>query len=221
MDSKALPTSAGSMQEAHNSTPDATPSRSLTRSEIEAQLRQRSEQMMARLDALQGEVTTIGDALKEAVVRSPFVAVGGAIAAGWLVGLMLGGRRRKRQWTGRKAHRALVEQYVEALVADVRHRVVRGAEAGEAVEKALKDRVPLIVVDSGERQGRRGLFGEFAIMALQTGLGFGMKAIADYLAAKLDTITVEEHVTVKEEPTGDTPGRVTTMTRTVSESAPE
>ncbi len=195
------------------------PQRELTRAEIEDQLQGRHDAIKARLDAIEGEVMTTGEAIREAVVRSPWVAVGGAVAAGVVVGLMFGGRRSKRALKGRNAHHALVERYVETLVEDVRHAVSRGEDAGEAVEEALRDRTPLIVYSGREEGKSRGLIGQFVFMALQTALGFSMKAAADFLASRLDVISFEEEATVQEaDPLGGETS--TTVKRTVSEPAP-
>lgn len=191
---------------------EPAPQKELSRTELEDQLRGRHDAIKARIEALQHEVVTTGAALKDAVARNPFVMVGGAVAAGLVVGLLFGGRRRGRIDTGTTAHQALVRHYLDAVVEDVRHARARGVDTDEAVAEALRDRVPLIVYAPQAPHSRRGMLGEFFVMALQTGLGFAAKAAADYFSARL--VTMEEEVTV--EP-ADGEGTRTTVKRTVSE----
>jgi ElaB/YqjD/DUF883 family membrane-anchored ribosome-binding protein len=191
---------------------DEAPKVALTRDQLEAQLLERRASMQARIDALQDEVESTGLALHDAVERRPFAAVGASVAAGLVVGLLFGGRRHRRK--GAASHRALIEQYIDTLVAEVRHAVARGKDADKAVAAALKNRVPLIVFSP--RDGARpGLLRDVYAMMLQTALGFGLKAAADFITHRLTPVEVQEERTV-EQRTDDGEWTKTTVSRTVS-----
>lgn len=116
-----------------------------TRADVEARLHGTAEAIQARLDALQEEVSTIGDVLRDELRRRPLASVGGALLAGLLVGWLFGGRRRLS-----RTHRRLLKHYVDALRDEVRDAVAGGAEVGEAVQDALRHRAPLIVYSEDE-----------------------------------------------------------------------
>jgi hypothetical protein len=75
-----------------------------TSAEAEARLEAQSALIQARLDALQQEVMTTGDAVKQAVAENPWVSVGGGAAAGLVVGLVFGGSKKKRKQEVRILH---------------------------------------------------------------------------------------------------------------------
>lgn len=198
--------------------PGTKVTRELTHDELEAQLRSKKEAIKARVDALQDEVMTSGQALKEAVMKSPFVSVGGAVAAGLVVGLLFGGRKKDRFGTG-AAHRALVENYLQTLLHEVKYAVARGRQVEDAVEDALRDRVPLVIYAPQGEATRPGLIREFFDLTLKTALGFAVKAAVDYLTSQIDLVQIQEQFTVEETP-GPHGERTTrsTVTQTVSES---
>lgn len=177
--------------------PEREPTRELTQAELQAQLDGRAEAIKARLDVLQDEVMTSGEALKEAVTRNPFVAVGGTIAAGLVVGLLFGGRKKK-QPPEHAAHRALLDGYIAGISDEVRRHVRKGADADEAVAAALRDRAPLIVYAPEAEYNRPGFFRDFLDFTLKTALGFAVKAAADYLSSKVDLVTWEEQFTMED-----------------------
>lgn len=141
------------------------------------------EQINRRLDALQGEVGTLGESIKAYLLDNPLVAVGGSLAAGLLVGLIFGGSRKRRSGTTR--HRDLMEQYVQSLMDETRHRVAKGEDAGEAVRRALGDRVPLIVYEAPDGAGEQSVVGRVFDVLMKTSLGVGTKMGVDYLATYL------------------------------------
>ncbi len=162
---------------------------SITKKEdVERQLREAAGQVEARVAALQEEVATIGPALRKALFEHPLFSVGGALLAGLAVGLLFGGRKRPADpFGGQASHRALVEGYLDAVMAEARHRLAQGAEAGEAVREALADRVPLIVYEPGEAAGRSGsLLRQVLDVTLKTALGFGIKVGFDFLTKSID-----------------------------------
>ena len=115
-----------------------------TRADVEAQLRETAEAMSDRIDSLQEEVSTTGTSVRDWVVRNPLKSVGGMLAAGVAVGVLFGGRR-----SGRPQRSELLDQYIQALRAEVEDAIATGDTPGEALEKALRGRAPLIVYREG------------------------------------------------------------------------
>ena len=115
-----------------------------TRADVEARLRETAEAMSDRFESLQDEVATTGTSVQDWVARNPLKSVGGMLAAGVVVGALLGGRGARRP-----RHGALLDQYVQALRAEVDEAVAAGDTPGEALEEALRGRAPLVVYREG------------------------------------------------------------------------
>ena len=159
--------------------------RMLTKQEVEGQLHQKKDDIDRRIDALQGEVQTLGTSIKEAVLRHPAVSAGGAVLAGVVVGLLTTrGRGRRAELKG--THRALVDTYVDAVADDARLAAAAGADAGDAVRQALQDRVPLIIYSEPSPVHRRGTLRQVLDLVWKTALGFLVKAGIDYATARLN-----------------------------------
>lgn len=131
-----------------------------TRADVEARLRETVEAMSDRFDSLQEEVSTTGTSLRDWVARNPLKSVGGMLAAGVAVGVLFGGRRSRGA-----EHSELLDQYIQALRAEVTDAIASGDTPGEALEKALQGRAPLVVYREGEgsqaKNGSdRGILGE-------------------------------------------------------------
>lgn len=110
--------------------------------DVESRLHETAEAMSDRLASLQDEMSSTGVSLQRWIVRNPVKSVGGMLAAGLAVGLFFGGGRRSRR---RKKHAELIDTYLQALRDEVEEAVDRGEEPGPALDKALRDRVPLVV----------------------------------------------------------------------------
>ncbi|MFP4228957.1 MAG: hypothetical protein ACLFTE_09035 [Salinivenus sp.] len=155
--------------------------------EVEAQLRQTAEAMSGRLSSIQEEVESTGARVRQWVANNPLKSVGGMLAAGLAVGLLFGGSSRSRR---RHRHRELVEKYLDALRSEVETEVAQGEEPGRALEKALRDRVPLVVYseDKGRSSGRgwRGLFGDSARILFRTGLSLVARDVIEEFLADTD-----------------------------------
>jgi hypothetical protein len=158
----------------------------LTRDQIEAQLRGKTDQIGRRVDALQSEVSTVGQALREGLLKNPLIALGGVVLAGLLVGLLVGGRRKApRAPKSRDPHRRLVDEYIESISEDATRRMEKGKASGEAVRAALRDRVPLIVYAPGGREEESGLVRKAVGMAASTAAGLALKVASDFLTQRL------------------------------------
>lgn len=122
-----------------------------TRADVEARLQETAAAMSDRFESLQDEVSTTGSSVRDWVVQNPLKSVGGMLAAGVAVGALLGGRWSRR----RPEHGELLDQYVQALRAEVDEAVAAGDTPGEALENALRGRAPLVVYRDGKASRNR------------------------------------------------------------------
>ena len=112
-----------------------------SKADVESRLQDTAEAMSERMASIQEEVSASGGALRRWIVENPLKSVGGMLATGAAVGLLFGGGRSAR----RRRHAELVDRYLKALRSEVETAVEEGDAPGPAVEKALRDRVPLVV----------------------------------------------------------------------------
>jgi len=117
------------------------------KSDVEARLQDTAEAMSNRFESLQDEVASTGTDVRAWVADNPVKSVGGMLAAGLAVGLLFGGTRKRR----RRRHQKLIDQYLAALTAEVEAEADSGEEPSQALEKALRDRVPLVVYAGTDR----------------------------------------------------------------------
>ena len=163
-----------------------------TKSDVEARLRDTAEAMSNRLESLQEEVTSTGTDVQTWVRENPLKSVGGMLAAGLAVGLLFGGRRRRR----RRRHQKLIDQYLDALSSEIEEATAAGEEPEKALQKSLRDRVPLVVYTGDADRSRqpgfvRSILGEGLEAVLRTGLTI---VAQDLLESALDDGAVEEAV---------------------------
>lgn len=116
-----------------------------TRADVEAQLRDTAEAMSDRFASLQDEVSTTSTSLQDWAARNPLKSVGGMLAAGLAVGALFGEGQSRRP-----ERSALLDQYIQALRTEVEDAIAAGDTPGEALEKALQGRAPLVVYREGE-----------------------------------------------------------------------
>ena len=167
------------------------------KADVESRLHQTAEAMSERMASIQDEVSSTGGAVRDWIVRNPLKSVGGMLAAGLAVGVLFGGNRRSRR---RKEHAALIDTYLDALRDEAETAVEEGEEPGPALEKALRDRVPLVVYNrrrggagSRTRSGWvRNLFQEGAGILFSTGLSLLAREVIETLLANLDVEAIVE-----------------------------
>jgi ElaB/YqjD/DUF883 family membrane-anchored ribosome-binding protein len=166
------------------------------KSDVESRLHQTAEAMSDRMASIQEEVASTGVSVRDWIVQNPLKSVGGMLAAGLAVGAFFGGSRSRR----RKEHAALIDTYLDALREEAETAVEEGEEPGPALEKALRDRVPLVVYN--RRHGRedarsrggwaRHLFRESAEILFSTGLSLLAREAIEALLANLDVEAIVE-----------------------------
>ena len=162
-----------------------------SKSDVESRLRDTAEAMSDRMSSIQEEVSSTGLSLRDWIAENPLKSVGGMLATGLAVGLLFGGGRRDR----RRRHAELVDRYLAALREEVEEAVDRGEEPGPALEKALRDRVPLVVYTangSRRHRGGGGFLREAGGILFRTGLSlFAREAVASMLES-LDVAAIVE-----------------------------
>jgi ElaB/YqjD/DUF883 family membrane-anchored ribosome-binding protein len=160
-----------------------------SKAELEAQLQSKTEAISARMDALREEVEDTPSSLWEEMKKRPLVSLGGALAVGLLVGLWIAGRRKRRL---KRSHKALIEQYIDALRSEVRHAVAGGADVDTAVQQALQQRVPLIVyTPEGKESASPGWLRNLFDIVFDTSLALFVR---EGLNALLGGLDLEEDV---------------------------
>jgi len=150
-----------------------------SRAELERQLEATTDLIKRRIDALGGEVQSLRSTIRDAIFDNPLLSVGAALAAGLVVGVVFGGRKKDPFRTD-AYQRALVEEYLDAVAREARQAVARGKEPGVAVREALRDRVPLIVLESGAG-GSAGMLRQIFDLLLKSSVGFFMSSTLDRL----------------------------------------
>lgn len=133
----------------------------LSKQDVEAQLRGRSESIERRIDVLQDEVTTLRQAIQSSVLNHPLVSLGGALGAGLLVGWLFSGKSRRGDLL-RDTHGELLDRYVRLLADDVREAVAQGTAPDDAVRYAMRDRAPLIILEQESTEKSSGFLGGIA-----------------------------------------------------------
>lgn len=112
-----------------------------TKAEVEALLARKDEAIARRLDAIKGEVGAAGSAVKK-VVGHPLLAVGATLAGGLVVGLMLGGKRKKK--TKPPAQSTPIRDFYELVARDAEGLMEKGLAPEEAIREALRRRAPVV-----------------------------------------------------------------------------
>jgi hypothetical protein len=168
-----------------------------SKSEVESKLHETAEAMSERLSSLQEELSTSGESVRMWIVQNPVKSVGGMLAAGMAVGLLFGGNRSTRK----KRHTQLIDAYLDALRQQVEGAVDQGDEPGPAVEKALRERVPMIVYSNGKQQakegrGRRFLW-EAGEIIFSTGLSLVVREVIESMLSSIDVEAIVEEELVE------------------------
>ena len=151
-----------------------------TKAELEASLRSVTEKMNQRFDSLQGELTSTQDAARDALAHNPLLSIGGALAAGLVVGWLFGGSRRRRL---KKRHRQLTGAYLDAVRDEVREAIGEGEDVESAVRGVLKERVPLVVYENRSSGGSNGFVKEMLEMVARTAVSLLARDVIENVIA--------------------------------------
>lgn len=164
------------------------------KADVESRLRETAEAMSDRMASIQEEVSSTGVSVRDWIVENPVKSVGGMLATGLAVGVLFGGNKSRR----RRRHAELIDTYLEALREEVETAVDEGDEPGPALEKALRDRVPLVVYSrsDGETSGTSGnewsFLREGAEIIFSTGLSLLAREVIESMLASVDVEEIVE-----------------------------
>lgn len=130
-----------------------------TKEEVEARLRSTSESISTRLDIIQDEISSTGESIKKAIAENPAIAIGLSLAAGVLVGMIAGGRRKETDHVSRSV--------IAGLAAAIEEALDEGADPDEAARIALADIEPYLKPPTTTTKG--GAFSTIARTAARAG----------------------------------------------------
>lgn len=160
-----------------------------TSAELRARLDARTQAIQQRLSTLRHEVTTVADVsvngrpVTDYVRARPFYYTGLSLAGGLALGLLAGLVARARRRSPLDEHAEVFRLYAASLLDAAATRVARGEEAGKAIEKALRQRAP-VVHNASPKAEAKSTLGETFDVAVKTALGFGVKAGMDALVKR-------------------------------------
>ncbi len=100
-------------------------------SEVQQLLKAKARQIDQHLQAIREEIANLTPPLRETVSKHPMLSVGGALAAGVLIGMLLSRQRG-----------ATLDTYLAPIAATVQARMSSGESAEEAVRAALQGQLP-------------------------------------------------------------------------------
>jgi len=156
--------------------------------EVRAKLEQKNEDIKAQVDALQDEVSTLGDVMKDAVRNRPLLVLGGLAAAGVLVGLWVGGWGKQRRTLPRD------QQFlVDGFIRQTRKRIKRGEiDADDPSIARVLAAIASTPQSPAAKKSESGLFGTLIKTTVRVGLGIAVQKGLQKLADGSDLMDVPD-----------------------------
>ena len=166
--------------------------KTLTKEEVQAQLEARSEAITRRFDAIEEEVTSTGENVKQAL-RHPLVMTGATVVLGVAVGLLFGGSRKNGR--ARKSDSPL--DVLSDVVAEEAERAMQaGYEPQEALRHAIRNRGPFVINPAPEKKARGGFLMSTLSLIVRTVMGIvlrnGWEMLGEWLGCGGDEMEGEE-----------------------------
>ena len=158
----------------------------LTADQIRARLAARERDLKYHVAALKHEAATVlddvvvdGRPLMDRIREKPLVAFGAAAAAGALIGMLLGLRARaKRRAPVPEDHIEFIRARLAVALDEAAAKVAEGTSVEDAMQSSMKS-VPAVFGDSKPFEPHRTAKQSAFDVALQSALGFGVKAVMD------------------------------------------
>lgn len=175
----------------------------LSPEDLRKELDAKSALMQMRVEAIKGELARVPDdakkAVQKAVFTNPWVALGGSLALGLVVGLLVG-KKRVPQTALSKAleyvpasQRHLAERYVHELQQHLRRAARKGEDAADAARDFVSRHAPPVIVSVEEPKasggGLGGALGGILVTLLTT---FGKTAVTAAITAVTAKVSAEE-----------------------------
>lgn len=168
----------------------------MEKSDLDSEFRSRAEELEAQINSLNEDLSAAERSIGDVVRANPLLVLGGTLVAGLLVGLLLGGRRRRHALSrAGNEYRTFIDAYIDAVVDDAKHAVISGEETGEAIRQALQDRVPLIVYSRDNAVRAPGLFRQLLELSVTTGVGFGVRSALERFTSTLNLVQADSAAT--------------------------
>ena len=158
----------------------------LTADQVRQQLIARERDIQYHLDALKHEALTVfddvnvdGRPLMDRIRQKPELFVGAAAGAGLLIGSLFGLRARAKRRPASDLEVGFIRARMHLALEEAAHRVADGEDPEGALRASMKG-VPAAYGDSGagRTRGDSSTVKAFDV-ALQTAVGFGVKALLD------------------------------------------
>jgi len=157
----------------------------LTPDDLRKQLFEREERIQRRIEAIQQETFGVADDARNAVFRNPRVSLGGALAAGLVVGLMVG-RPVRPTWYAPalthapKRYRKQLEAWAQGAEREARKAARKGENALDAVRMfAAGHEPPLAPMSDAPKKQKEGIIQGLLISAVTTVLSSAAKGFVD------------------------------------------
>ncbi|WP_420457397.1 hypothetical protein [Rubrivirga sp.] len=163
----------------------------LTADQVRQRLIARERDIQYHIDALKHEAMTVfddvnidGRPLPDRIREKPELFVAGAAGAGAFVGMLLGLWARAKRRPDPEDTVGFVRARLDVALEEAAHRVARGEDTEAALRRSMEP-MPVAYGDTGagaerERSSSRQAFD----IALQTAVGFGVKAAMDVVVRR-------------------------------------
>ncbi len=164
----------------------------LSADQVRQRLIARERDIQYHIDALKHEAMTVfddvnidGRPLTDRIREKPDVFVAAAAGAGALVGMLFGLRARAKRRPDPEDEVGFVRARLDVALEDAAHHAAAGADVDDALRRAMRP-MPVAYGDSGFPQPSSSSRQAFDV-ALQTAIGFGVKAVMDVVIRRYTT----------------------------------
>lgn len=150
-----------------------------TRDEVASKLRDKEDEINRHLEALQGEVARTGADIKAYVQANPWILLAGSIAAGVLVGLVLGRKNEKGK------QRKFADDYYDRLELIARQAGVPEKEIGALLKEAALRESSSSGLSSAPSKKTNGMGSKLFGIAADMAIGFAKKTMINVIEDRL------------------------------------
>lgn len=157
-----------------------------TREEVASRLKEKEDEINRHLDALQEEVARTRADIKSYLTSNPWIPLAGSVAAGILVGLVLGRKSKKAR------HQELLDEYMDRLAEIARQAGASEREVGALLRDALRESIPPVVFTASKEKSS-GLGSKLIGIAADMAIGFARKSLVHALEDRFQSPTPSEN----------------------------
>lgn len=146
---------------------------------VASRLKQKEEEISQRLQALQGEMTSTGEDVRNYLKKNPWIGIGGSVLAGVVVGLIAGKKSKKSQ------HKEQLDTYIDRLTQAARDSGVSERELSAILRDALHETISPLASQKPAKSKSAGLTAMVMGMVMDMALGFAKKSLTNFLDEKV------------------------------------